>query len=122
MEPGRCGKGRVEQLLRFGCRGFAMGWDYVINWLVVLPFEITAAGITIEFWRDDINIAVWIVVFLFLLTVVQVFGVRGYGEGAFSFNLLPFQNSKAWSGLIEIFQSNLYSGLLRSPPSSGSSF
>ncbi|KAI4211712.1 MAG: hypothetical protein LQ351_005486 [Letrouitia transgressa] len=60
--------------------GFAMGWDYVINWLVVLPFEITAAGITIEFWRDDINIAVWIVVFLFLLTVVQVFGVRGYGE------------------------------------------
>ncbi|KAL8741331.1 MAG: hypothetical protein Q9190_006054 [Brigantiaea leucoxantha] len=60
--------------------GFAMGWDYVINWLVVLPFEITAAGITIDFWRDDINIGVWVAVFLFLLCVVQFFGVRGYGE------------------------------------------
>ena len=25
--------------------GFAMGWNYAINWLVVLPFELTAAGI-----------------------------------------------------------------------------
>ena len=44
-----------------------MGWDYAIGWLTVLPFEITAAGITISFWRDDINIGVWIAVFLFLL-------------------------------------------------------
>lgn len=98
-----------------------MGWDYVINWLVVLPFEITAAGITIEFWRDDINIAVWIVVFLFLLTVVQIFGVRGYGEGAFTFNFFPFQTYKVWSKLIEISQLNLHSGSLRSLPSLGSS-
>ena len=62
-------------------RGFAMGWDYALGWLTVLPFEITAAGITIEFWRDDINIGVWVAVFLFLLCLVQIFGVRGYGEG-----------------------------------------
>ena len=60
-----------------------MGWDYAIGWLTVLPFEITAAGITISFWRDDINIGVWIAVFLFLLVVVQIFGVRGYGEGSY---------------------------------------
>ena len=71
----------------YGCRfideawGFAMGWDYALAWLTVLPFEITAAGITISFWRDNINIGVWIAVFLFLLCVVQIFGVRGYGEG-----------------------------------------
>ena len=29
-----------------------MGWDYALNWLIVLPFEITAAGLTISFWRD----------------------------------------------------------------------
>lgn len=58
-----------------------MGWEYAINWLVILPFEITAAGITISYWRDDINIGVWIAVFLFALVVVQVFAVRGYGEG-----------------------------------------
>jgi amino acid permease len=27
--------------------GFAMGWNYAMNWLVVLPFELTTAGITI---------------------------------------------------------------------------
>ena len=60
-----------------------MGWDYAIGWLTVLPFEITAAGITIQFWRDDINIGVWIAVFLTLLIIVQIFGVRGYGEGSY---------------------------------------
>jgi yeast amino acid transporter len=29
--------------------GFAMGWNYAMNWLVVLPFELTTAGITIAF-------------------------------------------------------------------------
>lgn len=58
-----------------------MGWDYAAGWLVVLPFELIASGVTISFWRSDINIAVWISVFFVLLVVVQIFGVRGYGEG-----------------------------------------
>ena len=61
-----------------------MGWDYAITWLTILPFEITAAGITIDFWRTDINIGVWITVFLVVLSLVQIFGVRGYGEGEFA--------------------------------------
>lgn len=62
-------------------RGFAIGWDYAIQWLTIVPFEITAAGITIQFWRSDINIGVWIAVFLVVLSLIQIFGVRGYGEG-----------------------------------------
>lgn len=58
-----------------------MGWDYAFGWLVILPFELIAAGITIEFWRTDINIGVWITVFLTILVFIQIFGVRGYGEG-----------------------------------------
>lgn len=65
-----------------------MGWDYAIGWLTVLPFEITAAGLTIDFWRTDINIGVWIAVFLFLLCVVQIFGVRGYGEVEFILGMI----------------------------------
>jgi len=61
--------------------GFAVGWDYAISWLTVLPFELTAAGITIQFWRADLNIGIWIAVFLFVLCIIQIFGVRGYGEG-----------------------------------------
>ena len=57
-----------------------MGWQYAIGWLITLPFEITAAGITISYWHQY-NIAIWIVVFLTLLIIVQFFGVKGYGEG-----------------------------------------
>lgn len=66
-----------------------MGWDYALGWLTVLPFEITAAGITIQYWRDDINIGVWIAVFLTILVVVQFFGVKGYGEGSLASILFP---------------------------------
>lgn len=62
-------------------RGFAMGWEYALCWLTVLPFEITTASLTVAFWRDDINIGIWITVFLLIIAAAQVFGVRGYGEG-----------------------------------------
>ncbi|RDL36113.1 Amino acid permease [Venustampulla echinocandica] len=68
--------------------GFAVGWDYAIGWLTVLPFELVAAGITIQFWRDDINIGVWVGVFLVLLCLIQIFGVRGYGEVEFVLSIL----------------------------------
>ena len=58
-----------------------MGWDYALAWLTVLPFELIAASITITFWREDINMGVWVAVFLVVLSVIQIFGVRGYGEG-----------------------------------------
>jgi len=64
--------------------GFAMGWNYVLNWLVVLPFELTTAGITIAFWTNgDINVGAWISIFLVILMVINYFGVRGYGEVEF---------------------------------------
>ncbi|MCJ1465860.1 hypothetical protein MMC07_004479 [Pseudocyphellaria aurata] len=68
--------------------GFAVGWDYAVGWLIILPFELIAAGITISFWRSDINVGVWITVFLVLLVVVQFFGVRGYGEVEFVLGLI----------------------------------
>lgn len=62
--------------------GFAMGWNYAINWLIVLPLELTAAGITLQFWEgaQGVRISVWITVFLVAVTAVNLFGVRGYGE------------------------------------------
>ena len=70
--------------------GFAIGWDYAIGWLAILPFEITAASLTIAFWPSaaDINIGVWITVFLVALSTVQFFGVRGYGEVEFVLSMI----------------------------------
>jgi yeast amino acid transporter len=64
------------------CSGFAVGWEYAIGWLTILPFEISAFALTIEFWRDDINIGVWVMMFTVLIIMIQVFGVRGFGEGS----------------------------------------
>ncbi|KAL1633872.1 hypothetical protein SLS58_010928 [Diplodia intermedia] len=62
--------------------GVAMGWQYSVGWMLTLPFEITAAGITIEYWksREQVNPGVWCAVFLSALILIQVFGVRGYVE------------------------------------------
>ncbi|KAI1376784.1 amino acid permease/ SLC12A domain-containing protein [Hypoxylon crocopeplum] len=68
--------------------GFAMGWDYAIAWLTVLPFELIAAGITIQFWRSDLNVAIWVTVFLVILALIQIFGVRGYGEVEFLLSMI----------------------------------
>lgn len=70
--------------------GFAMGWNYALNWLVVLPFELTVAGATIAFWTDpnntghpSVNVGVWITIFLVIVVAINFFGVRGYGEVEF---------------------------------------
>lgn len=68
--------------------GFAVGWEYALSWLTVLPFELIAASITIEFWRTDIHMAVWVTVFLVALIIVQIFGVRGYGEVEFVLSII----------------------------------
>lgn len=70
--------------------GFAIGWDYAIQWLTVLPFELTAASITLDYWKGaaDINNAVWITIFLVALVIIQIFGVRGYGEVEFVLSII----------------------------------
>lgn len=68
--------------------GFAMGWDYALSWLTILPFELVAASLTISFWRDDLNMGIWVTVFLVALASIQVFGVRGYGEVEFVLSMI----------------------------------
>lgn len=67
-----------------------MGWNYAMSWLVVLPFELSAASITIGFWdpTQKYNVGIWITVFLVTVTVINIFGVRGYGEVEFVLGLM----------------------------------
>jgi yeast amino acid transporter len=68
--------------------GFAMGWNYAMQWLVVLPLEIVAASITVDFWSAGINSAIWIAMFLHLIIAINFFGVKGYGEAEFVFSII----------------------------------
>lgn len=65
------------------CWGFAMGWNYVMQWAIVLPLELTVAALTVDYWHNSVNIAVWISIFLIAILVINVFGVLGYGEFEF---------------------------------------
>lgn len=60
-----------------------------MQWLVVLPLEIVAATITIEYWSDgSINNDAWVAIFLVLIIVINLFGVKGYGEAEFVFAIV----------------------------------
>lgn len=62
--------------------------DYALSWLTILPFELIAASITISFWREDLNAGIWVTVFLVVISMIQVFGVRGYGEVEFVLSMI----------------------------------
>lgn len=38
----------------------ALGWNYFAQWAVVLPLEIVAAAITVEYWTDSVPVAAWV--------------------------------------------------------------
>ncbi|KAJ5810993.1 hypothetical protein N7447_010509 [Penicillium robsamsonii] len=65
--------------------GFAMGWLYVYSFAILVPFELTACAILIDFWQPGINSAVWITILLVLLVILNVLPVRFYGEAEFFF-------------------------------------
>ncbi|KAL5361626.1 amino acid permease-domain-containing protein [Aspergillus floccosus] len=68
--------------------GFAMGWNYALQWLVVLPLEIVAASITVDYWESSISNAAWVAIFWTVIVAINLFGVRGYGEAEFVFSLI----------------------------------
>ncbi|KXJ87036.1 amino-acid permease inda1 [Microdochium bolleyi] len=64
--------------------GFAMGWNYLLQWLFILPFEIVVASFTINYWTDgSINPAIFMAIFIVALTLISCFGALGYAEEEF---------------------------------------
>ena len=63
--------------------GFAMGWNYVFQWAIVLPLELTVCAITIGYWNQDISEGVWITIFLVTIIIFNIFGTIGYAEEEF---------------------------------------
>ena len=61
-----------------------------MQWLIVLPLEIVAAAITVHFWDrgETISPAVWVTIFWVLIVIINLFGVKGYGEAEFVFSLI----------------------------------
>jgi amino acid transporter len=79
--------GHIKLAERFVDRAFsfAMGWNYWYNWTIVLPAELSAASVLINFWNKNVNDAVWITVCLIIVISINMCGARVYGEAEFFF-------------------------------------
>lgn len=65
--------------------GFGLGWLYFYSLGILVPYEITAAGLVIEYWNPPVNIAVWITIMIIVIVGLNCFPVRFYGETEFWF-------------------------------------
>lgn len=65
--------------------GFAVGWNYFLQFFVLLPLELVAGAITIKYWNASINSDVFVIIFWFVVLVITMLGVRWYGEAELVF-------------------------------------
>ncbi|KAE9410882.1 amino acid permease [Gymnopus androsaceus JB14] len=65
---------------------FAMGWNYWYNWVIILPAELSAAAVLIDFWdkNTQLNYA-WITICLLVVVAINLCGAGVYGEAEFVF-------------------------------------
>lgn len=65
-----------------------MNNSYAMQWLAVLPLEIIAASLTINYWNDQLSRAIFVTIFLGTIILINLFGIKGYGEAEFAFSLI----------------------------------
>ncbi|ODV78641.1 general amino acid permease [Suhomyces tanzawaensis NRRL Y-17324] len=68
--------------------GFAVGWNYFMQFFVLLPLELVAGSITVKYWNKDLNPDIFVIIFWLLIVVITLLGVKGYGESEFVFSLI----------------------------------
>lgn len=63
--------------------GFSVGINYLLMWLVSFPSELVGCSITISYWDNSINPAIWVAVFFVFVMFLNLFGARGFAETEF---------------------------------------
>ncbi|KAI0274681.1 amino acid permease [Gloeopeniophorella convolvens] len=65
---------------------FTMGWNYWYNWTIVLPAELSAAAVLIDFWDKNTNLnSLWVSICLVVVVAINFMGAGAYGEAEFIF-------------------------------------
>jgi amino acid transporter len=65
---------------------FTMGWNYWYNWTIVLPAELSAAAVLIDFWDKDTKVnSAWVTICLVVVISINFMGAGAYGEAEFVF-------------------------------------
>ncbi|KAH8652090.1 amino acid transporter [Xylariales sp. PMI_506] len=63
--------------------GFAAGWNFFIFEAALVPFEVTACNLIINFWSDAVPTGGIIAIVLVLYALINVLAVKWYGESEF---------------------------------------
>lgn len=58
--------------------------------IIILPTELSAAAVLINYWNKEVNNAVWITIFMIVVIVINMFGAGVYGECEFIFAYVTF--------------------------------
>jgi amino acid transporter len=74
--------------------GFSLGWLYFYSLGILVPYEITAAGLVIDYWHANVNIGVWITIMIVVIVGLNILPVRFYGETEFWY--APCENHIDW--------------------------
>ncbi|KAL4791043.1 amino acid permease-domain-containing protein [Aspergillus venezuelensis] len=70
--------------------GFATGWNYFMKYFIATPTNLTAAGLVVQYWRPDLNVAIWIAVFGAAIIIINLLPVSNFGE------------MESWLGVIKV--------------------
>ncbi|SFL91397.1 amino acid permease [Pelosinus propionicus] len=65
--------------------GFAIGWNYWLNWATCIAVELVAGAIIMKFWLPDIPGYYWSGLFLIILFALNYLSTRAYGESEYWF-------------------------------------
>lgn len=78
--------------------GFALGWNYLMKYLIVTPNNINAAGVVIRYWdvNGKVHIAVWMVILIALSKHSLCYFRPWLREDLYSFLCQPVGRSSVW--------------------------
>ncbi|KAF9371647.1 hypothetical protein CPB97_001820 [Podila verticillata] len=70
--------------------GFTLGWTYWLSWSVTLATELVASSVVISYWIPLTQCPgwVWAVVFIVVLTALNLISVRAFGETEYWLSLI----------------------------------
>ena len=68
--------------------GFSVAVVYALQWLSVMPLELTTSSMVIKYWTTKVNSDVFVVIFYVLLLMVNFIGGSGYAEFEFIVNTM----------------------------------
>lgn len=62
--------------------GFACGYVYLFKYLILPANQLVAGSLTVQYWisKETMNPGIWIMIFLIIIVLVNVLGVRFFGE------------------------------------------